>query len=130
LDSGNSIRRLLVVDDDELVRETVRTILEDSGYEVVEAAEGEEAIRALEKRDVDAAVVDIFMPKMDGLELIRELHRRSPSIRILAISGSTQGINTGMLSAARALGANEILNKPFDPSDLIALVRKMLSRER
>lgn len=122
--------RLLVVDDDPLVRHTVSRALSAAGYEVEQACEGEEALRRLEEGAVDAVVVDIFMPKMDGLELIREIHRKWPSIRILAISGASQRINTDMLSAARAFGAQTSLAKPFMPSELVTTVRRMLSPDR
>jgi CheY-like chemotaxis protein len=118
------------VDDDPLVRRTVSRALSGAGYEVEEACEGEEALRRLEVGAVDAVVVDIFMPKMDGLELIREIHRKWPSIRILAISGGSQRINTDMLSAARAFGAQTSLAKPFMPSELVTTVRRMLSPDR
>jgi DNA-binding response OmpR family regulator len=129
LSTGQRKLRILVVDDDKLIRETVCRVLVAADYDVIEASEGEEAVRSLEDNDVEAVVVDIFMPKMDGLELIREIHRKWPNIRILAMSGGNQRINTDMLSAARTFGASTSLAKPFLASELVTTVKRMLSRE-
>jgi CheY-like chemotaxis protein len=127
--SGKANPRLLVVDDDKLVRETVCRVLVSAGYEVTAASEGEEAMTMLEAGAADVVIVDIFMPKMDGLEVIREIRARWPGVRILAMSGGSQRINTDMLSAARAFGADTSLAKPFLPSDLVAALRRLLDEE-
>ena len=121
--------RLLVVDDDRLVRDIVCRVLTSAGYEVMVASEGEEALRALETNSADAVIVDIFMPKMDGLEVIREIRNRWPSVGILAMSGGSQRINADMLAAARTFGANTALAKPFLPADLLAALRRVLGDE-
>jgi DNA-binding response OmpR family regulator len=121
--------RLLVVDDDQLVRDIVCRVLTSAGYEVMVASEGEEALRALETNSADAVIVDIFMPKMDGLEVIREIRNRWPSVGILAMSGGSQRINADMLGAARTFGADTALAKPFLPADLLAALRRVLGDE-
>lgn len=74
-------------------------------------------------------IVDIFMPRKDGIELIREVRRKWPSTRILAMSGGNRFFQQDMLAAARALGADASLDKPFMPSELIATVRRLLAED-
>ena len=120
---------LLVVDDDKLMRETVGRGLTQAGFDVAEAAEGDEALRRLSDRPADVVIVDIFMPRKDGIELIREVRRKWPGTRILAMSGGNRFFQQDMLAAARALGADASLDKPFMPSDLIATVRRLLTED-
>ena len=85
---GDYVPRILVIDDDDLVRTAVQQMLENKGFDVVVAAQGEHALRILDDGNFDAIVVDIFMPDMDGLETIRAFRERSPEIAIVAMSGT------------------------------------------
>jgi DNA-binding response OmpR family regulator len=119
---------ILVIDDDAPLRSAVRAALEAAGYDVIEAADGEEGLRLHQEHGPDLVIVDIFMPERDGLDFIRDVRDRAPQAKILAISG---GGRTGMidvLSAAAALGASRTLSKPFLPGALLAAVRDLLGK--
>lgn len=118
--------RILVIDDEELIRETIRMKLEQSGHVVIEAANGVEGLRALEDGLFDLVVTDIIMPEQEGIETIRKIRHRDPQVAIIAISGGGRGRNYQFLDIAKKLGANEALPKPFTGSQLLALVETTL----
>lgn len=118
--------RILVIDDEELIRETIRMKLEQSGHEVVEAANGVEGLRAIEQGRFDLVVTDIIMPEQEGIETIRKIRDRNPQVAIIAISGGGRGRNYQFLDIAKKLGANEALPKPFTGSQLLTLVETTL----
>src|SRR5207249_4599143 len=80
-------KRILLIDDNAAVRSAVKSMLEHASFEIVEAESGLGGIQALAANDFDIAIVDIFMPEMDGLETIKALRERAPGLRILAMSG-------------------------------------------
>ncbi|MEO7600319.1 MAG: response regulator [Opitutus sp.] len=114
---------ILVVDDQPIMREVVCQILEDAGHQVRDAGEGQEALRKLSAERFDLVVTDIVMPEMDGIELIGELRRRYPEIRVIAMSGGSERfpLKDG-LGIARRLGAGVTLTKPFLPEQLVEAV--------
>src|SRR5688572_28882971 len=93
--------RILVVDDDARVRTTARILLEAAGYQVVEAESGGAALRVLKSEAVEVVLTDILMPNTDGIELIHTLHRESPDLPIVAMSGGGKDV----LSVAHLFGA-------------------------
>jgi len=112
-------KRVLAVDDAGLVRRYYRNILEGAGYEVDEAINGLEAIEKLLKASVDLLIIDINMPQMDGLSLLRYLRRQpAPLCAIPALVSSTEAEAHDM-EAARAAGANLYLVKPVKPETLV-----------
>jgi CheY-like chemotaxis protein len=121
--------RILVVDDEELVRLTLRRMLEKTGHDLAEAANGEAAARALRRRRADLVITDIVMPKKDGIETIREFKQRYPEMRIIAMSGGGYLGEVDFLRMSRHLGADGILPKPFDADRLLAMVRELLGPE-
>lgn len=107
--------RVLVVEDDALVMQTVKLQLEAIGLKVDAAVDGEQAL-ALDLSGYDVMLVDILMPGMGGTSLIRELRNRGLSCRIVAMSGgSTRVPGVAALASAQALGADAVLFKPFGP---------------
>jgi CheY-like chemotaxis protein len=128
------VRRILVIDDDDLVRTTVRHMLETKGFEVVIASDGQHALRMLDDKRFDAILVDIFMPGMDGLETIRAFRQRSPDIAIIAMSGTKFYEGTAsapdFLLMATKLGANGSLRKPFRSRELIETIEACLGNPR
>jgi CheY-like chemotaxis protein len=114
-------RTVLVVDDDEQVRQLLRTVLEGEGYRVLEAIDGLDAIEQLKRQRPSLILLDLVMPRMDGAELVRELQRRGlrPGISILICS-------TGdlVLEAAR-LGADGYVEKPFALPSLLREVARL-----
>ena len=119
--------RILVIDDEELLRKTVRVILEVDGHEVLEAADGDLALGILRAQGADLVLVDMFMPKRDGLEVIRALRDVMPRPKIVAMSGGGKTGQLDMLSAAAAMGAARTIAKPFQPRELLAVIRDVLT---
>ena len=114
---------ILVVDDDESTRSSFRRVLEEVGYFVDEAANGREAVRAVEEKFYEAIVMDLAMPEMDGLEFIQTACVRLPGVRIVVVSGFMHG---AMLTVAEHLGADTALMKPLAPERLLQVVHAML----
>jgi CheY-like chemotaxis protein len=119
--------RVLVMDDDDVLRSAMRVVLEEAGYEVIDAADGAAGLRLYRERGADLVVVDIFMPEMDGLEVIRALRTGIPRPRLIAMSGGGQAGREDILSIATALGAARTLKKPFMAPDLLEAARDLLS---
>ncbi|MGB8275319.1 MAG: response regulator [Alphaproteobacteria bacterium] len=126
-DSAPKTHRILVIDDDDLIRLTLRAALEKAGYVVLEAPDGEKGIRLFKADPVDIVVTDIVMPEKEGIATVLELRREDPDVKIIAISGGGQLAAKDLLHFAGKLGADRILAKPFPPNRLIELVRELLS---
>ena len=118
--AGSASKRILIVDDNDLVRALIRDMLGDAGYEVAEAEDGTQALRALRAAEYDIIVTDLVMPDCDGIELLRTIRREYPHLRVLAMSGAPSA--PLYLKAARALGAGVALPKPISRDALIAAV--------
>ncbi len=117
---------ILVVDDDTQVRSMLRMTLEQAGYEVEEAGDGNEASRIQRARPADLAIVDILMPERDGLETIMEYRKHVPRCRIIAISGGGRQVPGDFLQEARLLGADRTFCKPVDRRELLDSIRVLL----
>lgn len=120
--------RVLVVDDEAAVREFASQALRDAGYEVVEAADGREALERLGRQDlpgIDVVVLDLAMPRMGGDEALREIRRRNPQAKVILCSGYSEPD-----AQARLGGANRayFLPKPYRPDDLVTGVDTLLGR--
>jgi CheY-like chemotaxis protein len=122
-------KRILVIDDEDLIRELVKEMLEAEGYVVSTAANGKEGVRLYRKELPDLIITDIFMPEMEGLETIRELQRVSPNVKIIAISGGGEKGMLSFLSYAKRFGALRALEKPFSRQELITTVGELLPEE-
>jgi CheY-like chemotaxis protein len=118
--------RILVMDDDEFFRRALRVILESAGYEVVEAADGAAGVRLYRERGAKVVLVDIYMPEMDGLEVVEALRADVPRPRLVAMSGGGAAGRADILAMATALGADRVLRKPFTPHELFEAVRDVL----
>ena len=118
--------RLLVVDDDQVLRAALRIVLEGAGYDVLEAADGDAGLRLYREQGADLVLVDIFMPGRDGLEVIRALRGAIPRPKMIAMSGAERTGVLDLLEAAAAFGAARTLRKPFEPRDLLAAIRELL----
>ena len=125
---------VLIIDDDEDVREALSTALQLENFETLEAPHGDYGLRLLEKHEVDVVVTDIFMPEKEGLETIVDAKQRWPELRIIAISGGPgatrrMGVDGGhdFLPVAKDLGADRVMKKPFLPSELIQVIGELLA---
>ena len=116
-------RNILVVDDEQQIRQIVRRKMEQCGYVVREAADGSEAIQKLEQDEFDLVISDILMPERDGLELIMFIQRNQPATKVIAISSPS---NEVFLKSASALGAARVLHKPFSLDELARTVGELV----
>ena len=114
--------KILVIDDDIIVRKTLIQILEDRGYQVVSAEDGKRGVAAFRSERPDLVITDIIMPEQEGIQTITEIRGMTPEAKIIAISGGGRIGNTDFLKIARHLGAADIISKPFDPDDLLSRV--------
>lgn len=109
--------RILVVDDEIELRTLLRKILTRRGHDVIEAENGSMAISIVERDEkLDMIITDIFMPDTDGIEVLRHLRAGYPDLKIVVMSGGGNRVSRGYLPAATALGADHVIEKPFDPS--------------
>ena len=118
---------ILVVDDNDAFRESVFDILEIDGYTVVEAEDGEKALRIIKKEHVDLVITDILMPEVEGNELVFEIKKLRPELKVIGMTG---GGRIGTADTVEMMCAAEfeiILHKPFTGGDLMAQVVKALS---
>jgi CheY-like chemotaxis protein len=117
---------ILVVDDDVIVRETVTRMLEEGGYRVLSAENGEQALTIFRAERPDLVVTDIVMPVLGGIESIIALYQDHPTARILAMSGGGHVQGREFLRLAKALGVTGILAKPFTATDFLERVARCL----
>lgn len=121
---------ILLVDDEDLLREGVREILEISDYTVIEACDGEEALSLFAINNVDLVISDIVMPNMDGVDFVSRLRESFPDIPILTISGGSRVVSARFgLDSALLSGANDSLTKPFTSKQLLEKVTRLLAVE-
>ena len=120
--SGAQQRRALVIDDDDLVRGTIAAMLEAAGYLVIQAADGQQGVQLFQQHAIDLVVTDILMPSKEGIETIVEIRQRNREVRIIAVSGGGAIGATPVLDAARQLGADDVLSKPFSKAELLIKV--------
>jgi CheY-like chemotaxis protein len=129
---------ILIIDDDEDIRDALQMVLESAGYEVKVASNGNEAIELQREEPAQLVITDIIMPEKDGVRTIKEMRQESPGLRIIAISGGG-GVEpltykpgalttTAYLAAAKEAGADRVFTKPFDRKDLIQAVDDLLGK--
>jgi len=118
--------RILIIDDDDIIRRMLRLMLTKAGYDVLDAADGKEGIERFRENDVDLVITDLIMPEKEGLEMIMELKTDFPDVKIIAMSGGAQMGPEGYLQLADALGAQRTLKKPIAREDLLAAIEEIL----
>jgi CheY-like chemotaxis protein len=116
--------RILVIDDEKPIRALLRAALEGDDHEVFEAANGRLGLELYRERSADLIITDLVMPEMSGLEVISELTKHA-HVKVIAMTGDSDA--TGRLTAAKLLGARQILRKPFDLAALLDMVRYELA---
>ena len=121
------MKRILVVDDAPMIRELIRSVLEAEGFEVVEAADGEEAIKICSETDVDLSIVDIFLPKKGGLQVMGELIKSDKSHKFIAISGGEAFNPEAIVELAKVFDVVETFTKPIDTRKLVDTVKAALA---
>ena len=119
---------ILVVDDDPEIRSTLKKLLELSGHSVFTASSGVEAQQCLAKDDVDLMITDIVMPDQDGLENMKAAKLLKPELPIVAMSGGGRLKTENYLRLAKAVGADAVLEKPFDTKTLLQTIQEVLKQ--
>ncbi|HAF72014.1 response regulator transcription factor [Corynebacterium variabile] len=119
--------KILVVDDDRSVRDTLRQSLTFNGYDVVQATDGEEAQTLIRKENPDLVIMDGILPKVDGLEILRSLRGSGSEVLVLMLS---QKSDVADRVAGLDAGADDYLTKPFALEELLARVRSLYRRSR
>jgi DNA-binding NtrC family response regulator len=125
--------KILVIDDDAMVRRTIARILRSGGYECIPAEDGRQGIALFREENPDVVVTDMIMPEMHGTEVIREILALRPHTRIIAMSGGGRLANIGFLKSAARLGTFETIDKPFDTQTFFRAITRSLAvadRER
>lgn len=123
---GGVATRVLLVEDDERIRASLRLALEDEGYEIDETDSGEAALEAFERRPADVVLIDVMLPGIDGFETCRSL-RRSSDVPIIMVTART---DTHDVVAGLEAGADDYVTKPLVPKELSARMRALLRRVR
>jgi CheY-like chemotaxis protein len=130
------MQRILIIDDERDVRDSVKGVLDLAGYEAVTAENATDALEQLGRTPTDLVITDIIMPKINGVQAIQSIRKAFPLVRIIAISG---GGNFGVagyqpaaiatnayLASAEEAGAHLVLTKPFEAEDLLQAVEQLL----
>lgn len=123
------MKKLLVVEDEEILREAYRAILESQGYDVQVASDGGAAIAACKRSDFDLILLDLMMPRVDGITfLLRYRHAKLPDVHIIVLSNLSSGVE---LQRARALGAEATFVKAdMSPRQLLGMVERQLQGQK
>jgi CheY-like chemotaxis protein len=130
------MQRILIVDDERDVRDSIKTVLDLAGYTVRTAENASDALDQLQSTPIDLVITDIFMPKINGVQAIESIRKAFPLVRIVAISGGgnfgaaayqpTAIITNAYLASAEKAGAHLVLTKPFEADDLIEAIERLL----
>ncbi|TAK74499.1 MAG: response regulator [Gammaproteobacteria bacterium] len=121
-----SMAKILLVEDDDLVRDMLTQVLQRASHTVMCATDGEEATEFLKKERPDIMVTDIIMPKKSGITLISEVKNRHPTMEIIAISGGGRLDPTGYLDLSESIGASVSFEKPIDNTALLMAIDLLL----
>ena len=119
--------RILIIEDDDLVRSMLKATMEKEGHEVLEADDGIKGTRLYREKPADLVITDIVMPDKEGIETILELKRLSLGVKIIAISGGGRISPETYLELAGKFGAAYTFVKPVDRKELVAAVRDLLN---
>jgi CheY-like chemotaxis protein len=121
-----AMAKILLVDDDPLVRASLADVLSEDGHVVAEANNGNDGLEALAREAFDLVVLDILMPERDGIETIRAIRKSSATLPVLAISGGSRVGWCDFLHLAAQFGASATLAKPFEANELVCCVARLL----
>lgn len=114
--------RILVVDDEAYIRDLVRETLRSRNYDTSTAANGVEALDRLSREKFDIVVTDVVMPGMAGLDLVKQIKKVHPHVRVIVLTGYPRNADIGDFLLQ---GADDLLPKPFRANDLVAVIRKV-----
>jgi DNA-binding NtrC family response regulator len=118
--------RILVIDDEPVIRELLLKMLEREGYETITASDGKDGLRIFRENPTDIIITDLIMPEKEGLETIMELRRDFKDVKVIAMSGGGVVDSDTYLHIAKTLGAIETISKPFNQKNLLKTVQELL----
>jgi len=118
--------KILVVDDEGIVLDSCQRVLEEDGLDVLLVTSADKAIAAIEDEEPSVLLMDVKMPVRDGMDLMREVKERWPSIPIIVMSGYH---TTETIEEAHKMGAVAFINKPFTPDELLETIRQVIQKE-
>ena len=125
-DMEENKRKVLIIDDDENIREYVKCMLEDEGFEVFVADNGRTGIDIFTRESIDLIITDLIMPEKEGIETIQDIRKIDKNCGIIAMSGVSN--KDSYLSISSLLGAHAILHKPFKPQELMSVINEIFDR--
>ncbi|MBU0681011.1 MAG: response regulator [Proteobacteria bacterium] len=120
------MKKILIIDDEPLVRNVLKTMLEKAGYEVKEASNGDDGIHLFHTFSPQLIITDIVMPVKNGIEVIMEIRETNPTVKFIAISGGGYVPADKYLTLAKALDVSICMLKPLDFQELIAAVKNLI----
>ena len=112
---------ILVIDDEEEIRNILQTILEEAGHEVSLAENGAEGLSLFREEPTDIVITDLIMPGKEGIETIRDLRAQFPKVKIIAISGRGGSYTNANLDRAVMIGADRSVAKPFGINEILGV---------
>lgn len=121
------MKNILLVDDEASIRMMVRAVLSDEDYTFEEASNGTVALEMLEAKEYDLIITDVIMPDCDGIELVMQVRRKLPDIKVIVMSGGGRVRADHYLNLAEKLGAARVFEKPFNTAELRETVRDLLT---
>ena len=120
------MHKILIIDDEAMIRDILKTLFEQEGFKVILAEDGIKGMSLFLKDPVDLVITDIIMPEKEGLQTIRELNQKDPGLPIIAISGGGTLGAEQYLVAAEKFGARQVFQKPLALPELLSCVKKFL----
>jgi len=123
------IKNLIIVDDEKMVREILKRQFEKEGFNVFDTPSGRACLEHCNQENIDLIITDIIMPDMEGIELISQVKKKFPKIKIFAISGGGQIKPEGYLDIADKLGALRTFTKPFKLNEITRAVKEAVSAQ-
>jgi len=118
--------KILVVDDEDIVLESCQAVFELEGFEVMLVPSADKALKAMQNEDFSLLIVDVKMPKHDGMYLMEKIKEKWPDIPIIVMSGY---YTTETIKEAFKMGATKFIAKPFEPDELVKTVRQIIEKE-
>ncbi|MFN0157195.1 MAG: response regulator [Bacteroidota bacterium] len=116
---------IFVVDDEVEVRDLLKILLEDEGYEVDTAVDGDDAIAKLEKRGYDLLLLDIKMPHISGFDVLKFVRERHPRAKVIMLTAFAELANA---MESKFLGADDFIGKPYDPNEVLMAIERILKQ--
>ena len=120
--------KVLIIDDEPYILLMLKKMLEKAGYEVDLASNGKEGMELFEQHSADLVITDIIMPDKEGLEIILEMKKQRPDLKIIAISGGGRISPESYLECATHFGAARVFQKPFKQKELVSAVNELIAK--